>query len=255
MNKLFKILTTSICVILLFLSISVSAAGERIITSDVTAKTDRLFEIKIGFDSDRTITAATFTLTYNPNDIVVRTPVCNFGRAKIKYNDTNGKTDIIFLCSSGISCKEFPTLFTMKYKKISDADTKVTIKASDCVDNKLKSFTPPKSAVCNVKADGKQGSQGRGDSGGSGDSGVIYDSNGNAEDDELVTSGQSGYAESEDGELKTFSGEDDPWYLKFIPIILLVIVAAFLAIILRQNVLLKKAQKQKEEDKENKDKE
>lgn len=258
MNRLIRIISAFLCSVFLLSSISAYAAGECISSSDVKVKTDRLFEVKIGFKSKRTITAARFTLRYNASDIVARKPVCNLSRAKVKFVDKNGTTDIIFLCSSGVKCSEFPTLFTMKYKKLTDNNTKVTISASDCVDNNLKNFTPPKSAVCNIIADAKAGSgeksaRGSGGAGGSGDSEDNGGSDNNGEDI-LETSGKSGDADTEDSSARDFSGDEDPIYMKLIPVFLLAIILIFLGLILRQNILLKKAEKRREEEKEQKDK-
>ncbi|MCR5652508.1 MAG: hypothetical protein K6F88_01770 [Ruminococcus sp.] len=245
MSKLFKVSTAFVCICLMFFSTAAYAASESILTSDVTVKTDRLFEVKVGLKSGRTITAIGFSLKYNPKDIAVREPVCNISTAKVRFNDKNGKTDIIFLCSDGIKCSEFPTLFTMKYKKISGNNTKITISAFDCVDSKLINFTPPKSAVCSVKADAATSSESKrkGKSGG-----AAYDKDGSGDEDILETSDHGGYAENDEDEIETFSGDDEPWYLKILPIAALAFILLFFAILLYQNTLIKKAEKRREEE-------
>ena len=240
MNKTIKIISVFACVLTLISSITAYAADDKIITSGVAVKTNRLFEVKIGINSNRTITAARFTLTYNKNDVSVRKAVCNLSTAKVKFNDKNGSTDIIFLCSSGVKCSDFPTLFSMTYKKINDNNTKITIKASDCVDNNIKNFTPPKSAVCNITADTKAGSDGSDN--------PFNNDNYDDSEDFLETSGNDDYADIDDE--RVFTGEDEPDFLKFIPIILLVVILMFFALILHQNILLKKAEKRREEEKE-----
>ena len=248
MNRIIKLSAAFLCVITLLFSVPANAAGERIATSNVKVKTDRLFEVKIGIKSSRTITAARFTLTYNKNDIEARAPVCNLSRAQIKFVDKNGSTDIIFLCSDGVKCSDFPTLFSMKYKKISGNNTSVKIKASDCVDGNLKNFTPPASAVCNVYGDGKTASNGKSAKGsGKYDGEDIADSDENG-GDILETSGNASYANDDNPDAKEFSGNDDPILLKLIPLIILLVILAFLGLVLYQNVQLKKAEKRREEE-------
>lgn len=239
---------------------SASAAEESITTKNLTVKTDRLFEVNVGFKSSRTITAARFTLKYNKNDIAIRQAVCNLSQAKVRYNDSNGKTDVIFVYSSGVRCSEFSTLFSVKYKKMNDNNTDISITASDCVDKNLKSFTPPKSAVCKVKGvagssssassagKSKKGSSASGKSAYSGKS----KSSSASDNDKLETSGKSSSSVADDSEDVKFDGENDPWYLQTIPIIFLIILVAFFTIMLYQNIQLKKAEKRKKEE-ENKD--
>ncbi|MBQ7504247.1 MAG: hypothetical protein IJT79_02895 [Ruminococcus sp.] len=254
MNRFLKLSAVLLCLLTLMFSVPANAAGERITTSNVKVKTDRLFEVKIGFKSNRTITAARFTLTYNKNDIEAREPVCDLSRAQVRYVDKNGSTEIIFLCSDGVKCVDFPTLFSMKYKKISGSNTSVKITARDCVDGNLKNFTPPASALCNVYADGKSGTNGK-SAGGSADSddNEIADSDIDG-GDILYTSGNASYAGSNNLDVKGFNGEDDPAFLKYIPVIILAVILLFLGFILYQNFQLKKAQKRREENNENNNK-
>lgn len=252
MNRLLKLSAVLLCFMVLFISFSAYAAGERIVTSDVKVKTDRLFEVKIGFNSSRTITAARFTLTYSKNDIVARKPVCNLSSAQVRFNDKNGSTDIIFLCANGVRCGDFPVLFSMKYKKISGNNTTVKVKAYDCVDSKLKNFTPPASAVCKVYSDGKSGSGGKfadGSDGSGNDIADLADNNG----DILDTAGAAGVADSENPALNEFGGEDSI-LLKFVPLLILLVILVFLGLILHQNVQLKKSEKRREEEQPNNDK-
>lgn len=253
MNKPLKYITSILCLLCFLISAPASAAGERIATSNVKVKNGRLFEVKIGVKSSRIITAARFTLTYNKNDIDVRQPVCNLSRAQVRFNDKNGSTEIIFLCSDGVKCSDFPTLFSMKYKKISDNNTSVKIKAYDCVDNNLKNFTPPASAVCKVYSDGKSGSSGKSAGGleDSEDGAAVLDENG---DDILDTAGAAGVADNENPNLKAFGGDEDSLILKLAPLLILLIVLVFLGLILYQNVQLKKAEKRREEEKDNNNK-
>lgn len=244
MNKPLKYITSILCLLCFPISAPAYAAGERIVTSDVKVKTDRLFEVKVGFKSSRTITAARFTLTYNKNDIEARKPVCNLSRAQVRFVDKNGSTDIIFLCADGVKCSEFPTLFSMKYKKINGNNTSVKIKASDCVDGNLKNFTPPAYAVCNVYGDGKSPSNGKSAKGSDDD---IAEKNENG-GDILETSGDASYADGDNPDAKEFSGDDDPILLKLIPLIILLVVLVFMGLILYQNVQLKKAEKLREEE-------
>lgn len=253
MNRILKLSVAFLCLFCFLISATASAAGERIATSNVKVKNGRLFEVKIGVKSSRIITAARFSLTYNKNDVEVRKPVCNLSRAQVRYIDKNGSTDIIFLCSSGVKCSDFSTLFSMKYKKISDNNTTVKIKARDCVDNKLKNFTPPASAVCKVYSDGKFGSNGKSaqDYGGSGsDDTADFDENG---DDILVTSDNASLSDGDNSDDVFFSGDDSPIILKIIPVILLLVVLAFLGLILYQNIQLKKSEKRREEERSNND--
>lgn len=252
MSKPFRIITAFICLAALLLSAPVYAAEDRIVTSDVSVKTDRLFEVKIGFNSDRVITAARFTLTYNPEDVAVRTPVCDIDRAVVKFNDKNGTTDIIFLCSDGIKCREYPTLFSMKYKKISDNNTKITIKASDCVDNNLKNFTPPAPAVCGVNSDGKPSSDGGSEK--AADSQLSDDSESSPEskdaDNAEASSAVLSDAQSDEIDTIAYKGDENPLYLTLFPIILVVFVLIFLGIILYQNTKLRKAEKHRKDESE-----
>ena len=248
MNKLFKSITALVCIFLMLFSFSVSAAGERITTSDVKVKSGSLFEVKIGFKSSRTITAARFKLSYNPDEISARQPVCNLSRAKVRFVDNNGITDIIFLCSGGVKCSEFPTLFTMKYKRLSNKNTTVKISAYDCVDNHLSNFKPPQSAVCKVKIDAS--SPARGQSGRTpGD--AYEDSDDYDNEDILETSGNIPGAGDSEEEVEVFSGGDYPIYLNFFPVFTVVIMLILFALILYQNMQLKKKEKRKEEENQN----
>jgi len=226
----------------------VFALSEKILTSDVNVKNGRLFEVEIGFDCDRAITAARFTLTYNKNDIEARETVCSLSNAKVKFNDTNGKTDIIFLCSSGVKCSEFPKLFTMKYKKISDNNSKITIKATDCVDADLKSFPAPKSAVCVISAVSASGTSGKAskDNDDKSDSDSYDD-----EKDILETSSNYDELSEEGNNSRIFANNENSVFYSIILFVILVIILVFLGLILYQNIRLKKQEKQRES--ENKD--
>ena len=251
MKKTVKVVPLLIGIVLLLFSVSADAAGERIVTADVKVAKGRLFEVKVGFDSDRVITASRFTFTYDTADVDVRTPVCALNKAKVKFNNKNGVTDIIFLCSGGVSCREFPTLFSMRFKKTSVKDTVITVQASDCVDDDLNNFTAPKQAVCKVVVDSKAGGSknekqspkqsvsDRTNSAGSGkDSG---------EKDILDTSVKGEYAEDGGGRIKMYSG-DDPIYLKMLPFITLFVIIAFFCMILYQNKKANKTTKSKEDE-------
>ncbi len=258
MNRLIKNLVSSIVFAVLICSVSVFAvtSNESIKTENLTVKTDRLFEVKVGFDSSRTITAARFKLKYNKNNIAIRQTVCNIGSAKVRFNDTEGLTDVIFLCSNGVNCSEYPTLFSVKYKKLNDNDTKISIHALDCVDNNVKNFTPPKSAVCKIKgvagsslsSSAKSGK--KGSSKGGSFSTKSSNSNNTNDNDVLDTSGKSGSSVTQDEEEVKFDDDDNLILLKIIPFVFLFVILLFFGIILYQNIQLKKAEKRRQEEDE-----
>lgn len=97
------------------------------------------------------MTAGTFTLSYDSSDIEFRGVSVLSSDSKIKAVDRKGKTVVVFVCADGVSLKNSPYLFTVKYKKISESDCDIKISVSDCVDSDVKNFSAPDSAVCKVK--------------------------------------------------------------------------------------------------------
>lgn len=132
-----------------------NAYGNKIITDSVTTKNNRIFEIPVGISMNRKMTAGTFTLSYDSSDVEFRGVSALAPDSKVKAVDRKGETVVIFVCADGISLKEAPCLFTVKYKKISENNCDIKISVSDCVDSDVKNFSAPDSAVCKVKYSAK----------------------------------------------------------------------------------------------------
>lgn len=151
--KFFKrILLLSLIICLVVPSVySVNAYDNRIITDNITTKNNRIFEVPVGLSSVKKITAGTFTLKYDTSDVEFRGVSALASDSRVKAVDRKGETTVIFVSADGVSLGDAPYLFTVKYKKISENNCDIKISASDCVDDKVNSFSAPSSAVCNVK--------------------------------------------------------------------------------------------------------
>ena len=141
----------SIIFALLVSAISVNAYNNKIVTESVATKNNRIFEIPVGISSEKTMTAGTFTLSYDTSDVEFRGVSALAPDSRVKAVDRKGETTVIFVCGDGVSLKDAPYLFTVNYKKISEENCDVKISVSDCVDSDLKNFPEPDFAVCKVK--------------------------------------------------------------------------------------------------------
>ncbi|MCH5298132.1 MAG: hypothetical protein J1E96_00060 [Ruminococcus sp.] len=128
-----------------------TAYDNKIITDSVTTKNNRIFEVPVGISSEKTMTAGTFTLSYDTSDVEFRGVSALTPDSRVKAVDRKGETTVIFVCADGVSLKDEPYLFAVKYKKISEKNSDIKISVSDCVDGDVKNFSAPDSAVCKVK--------------------------------------------------------------------------------------------------------
>lgn len=119
---------------------------------DIEVAKGRLFTVDIAVKSDKTLTAASFKLSYDPNEIEVRSSECQIAGGRAKSADDKGETTAIFLYQNGIKLSDSPLLLTIKYKKTGDSDTSIKVTPYDFVDENVKNFTPPKAKTVKIKA-------------------------------------------------------------------------------------------------------
>lgn len=152
------ILTLALSFMLLLSSSAWCATTSKIKVNSVSVKNNRLFDVQISITSAKSLTASTFTLEYDSTAVEFRSVSTAQNSCVVKATDKNGKATAIFLSGSGINLKDSPVLFTAKFKSIKSGNTNIKISASDCVNGKVKNFTPPKSATCKVTITGSASS-------------------------------------------------------------------------------------------------
>ena len=153
--KIIKILLSrgvviALSVIMLMSGIIANASDGAIVTNDVEARSNRIFDVQVMMKSPKILSAASFELSYNVDKLSFREVKANAPVSKVRAYDDAGKTKVVFLCENGLKLGNAPLLFTVRYKLISDENAEIKITASDCVDVKAKNFSTPTSATCKV---------------------------------------------------------------------------------------------------------
>lgn len=150
--------TASVCLLLFVLfqvSFSANAADTKIYSENVSAKSNRLFEVNIDIKSPKILTAAAFTLTYNPSAAAFRNAVSSISNAQVKEVGNNGTAKVIFLVPNGVKINNKSTIVSVKFKALQSGSSEINITPSDFVDDNAKNFKAPSSVKCKVITDGK----------------------------------------------------------------------------------------------------
>ena len=247
--KIIKILLSrgvviALSVIMLMSGTVANASDDAIVTNDVEARSNRIFDVQVMMKSPKILSAASFELSYNVEKLSFREVKANAPVSKVRAYDDAGKTKVVFLCENGLKLGNAPLLFTVRYKLISDENAEIKIAASDCVDVKAKNFSLPTSATCKVTSIGgsvsgssRSGTSGRSFSGSAKSKGKSLDgskSKSIAEDDNLDSddSGDDEYSGDGDYEkITTPSKDGNNAFLMIIFAIMILVVAALILIL------------------------
>ena len=118
-NGLIRLIISIICCAVLFCAVfpaSVSgAASDKIISNTESVKNNRIFSVPVSIKSDKMLTAATFTLSYDKNAVSYRSVETDIDDAIVKAYDEDGKTTVIFLHGDGVSLSDTPLLLNVRY--------------------------------------------------------------------------------------------------------------------------------------------
>lgn len=153
MKKLISVL--AVVLFLLQLPIAVSASDTVLYTKNVSAKSNRLFDVYIDVKSPKIISASTFTLSYNPSAVAFRNASSNIQGSEVKSADNNGKVKVIILIPNGVKVNKKSALLSVRFKALRAGSSVININPSDFVDVNAKNFKVPASAKCKVVTDGK----------------------------------------------------------------------------------------------------
>ena len=132
--------------------IGADAAENRIITKDCKAKSGHYVEVEVCLRAGSDLGAGSFTLSYDPAHAEIKSIRSVISDAKVRSSDNGGSTDVVILCESPVNLKNAPLLFKVRYKKLDDADFKITVSAADCVDGSGEPISGISSAVCSVRS-------------------------------------------------------------------------------------------------------
>lgn len=143
----------ALCMMFFSFSSAASAAENRLVAQNLSAKEGRLVDVPIIAESAKTLTASTFTLSYDTSALEVRSVQTDLSGCEVESADSNGKTVVIFLCAKGVKPEKSTELFTVTYKKLTEADTELRIKSSDCVGENAKNIPAFDSCVCKVSGE------------------------------------------------------------------------------------------------------
>lgn len=127
-----------LCVILMLFSvISVSAVSDiSFATTDAQCNNNRLFTVDIKAKSADDFSVATFEFTYDRSIIEYREVSCG-DNSYVRAHD-NGKSVVVsYLCSDGVKIDEYTTIFTLKFKSISEGETRLDYTVSNCVNSEV----------------------------------------------------------------------------------------------------------------------
>ena len=114
--------------------------ADSIVTENVTAYKNRLFDVNVAVDSDKIISAATFIIKYDSSKLAWRGGKTELSDSLVKYRNKDNQIKLIFLCADGIALDKSKTLFTVKFKALDYGESKINISATDCVSNNLKNI-------------------------------------------------------------------------------------------------------------------
>ena len=148
--------------ILFSVFIPVVNCADSIVTENVTAQKNRLFDVNVAVDSDKIISAATFIIKYDSSKLAWREGKTELSNSLVKYRNKDNQVKLIFLCADGIALDKSKTLFTVKFKALDYGESKISISASDCVSNNLKNIEEFKgtSSCVSVKSQNGNSSSG-----------------------------------------------------------------------------------------------
>lgn len=231
----------ALSVIMLMSGTVANASDGAIVTNDVEARSNRIFDVQVMMKSPKILSAASFELSYNVDKLSFREVKANAPVSKVRAYDDAGKTKVVFLCENGLKLGNAPLLFTVRYKLISDENAEIKLTASDCVDVKVKNFSSPTSATCKVTSIGgsvsgssRSGTSGRSFSGsakskvksleGSKSKSIAKDDNPNSDDSD--DSGDDDYEK-----ITTPSKDGNNAFLMIIFAIMILVVAALILIL------------------------
>ena len=114
--------------------------ADSIVTENVTAQKNRLFDVNVAVDSHKIISAATFIIKYDSSKLAWRGGKTELSNSLVKYRNKDNQVKLIFLCADGIALDKSKTLFSVKFKALDYGESKISISASDCVSNNLKNI-------------------------------------------------------------------------------------------------------------------
>ncbi|MGN1139416.1 MAG: hypothetical protein ACI4RM_08190 [Ruminococcus sp.] len=77
--------------------------ADSIITENVTAYKNRLFDVNVAVDSHKTISAATFIIKYDSNKLALRGGKTELSHGLVKYRNKDNQVKLIFLCPNGVT--------------------------------------------------------------------------------------------------------------------------------------------------------
>ncbi len=133
-----RITIVLLCVILMLCSvISVSAVNDiSFATTDAQCNNNRLFTVDVKAKSADNFSVATFEFTYDRSIIEYREVSCD-DSSYVRAHD-NGKSVVVsYLCSDGVKIEEYTTIFTLKFKSVSEGETRLDYTVSNCVNSEV----------------------------------------------------------------------------------------------------------------------
>jgi hypothetical protein len=227
-----KLISVLAVVLLIFqLPLTVSASDAKLYTNNVSAKSNRLFDVYIDVKSPKIVSAATFTLSYNPSAVAFRNAGSNISGAEVKSADNNGKVKVIILIPNGVKVNKKSSLLSVRFKALQAGSSEIKISPSDFVDVNAKNFKAPSPVKSKVITDGKSTPIKRAKSRRAGKTATARKNGKNIEGDADVPEGDAdaadGLSPEDEGLMSAFDSTvngDNP----NLPIIILVAVCAVL---------------------------
>lgn len=140
---------------LLVTPFSAYASYTKMSTDNINADNNRIFDVPVYMNSSKILTAATFTVKYNPSAVAFRKAGTTIPNAKVNYVDNNGTVKAVFLCSNGVKINKKSLIVSVKFKTLQAGRSDIVVSASDTVDLNAKNFTAPSSVKSTVTVGGK----------------------------------------------------------------------------------------------------
>ena len=136
----------------------------------VKIKNNRLFDVNIRVKGDERLSAATFVLEYDISRFAFREAYTEREDATVTALDKSGEVRVIFLSPFGTKLSAKGSLFSVKFKSLSEGSGKIKITASDCVNSSAESIESFSGTSCAVEVEktAEKGYAGRGKGNGSG---------------------------------------------------------------------------------------
>lgn len=124
-----------LCLTLLLFMPSVHAeGGVSFVMSDAEIQENRLFELAVSAQSDRPLSAALFTFSYDRTLAEFRGVTAKKPFKTAFYDDGN-EVRVIFLSADGAASDGTTDLFSLKFKSLSSGSFSADYTVSECVDN------------------------------------------------------------------------------------------------------------------------